>query len=160
MMAAICRANQRPAREWKARHWPPTGSWVGLRREVGEGESATPPPPLPLPAKKQLVIQQFLLSDSITFPVSLLLRPPLITSFHQGSSLSRLKRKKPAMPDGPFFLFCSEEKKKTDWMQENSTHDGDGGGKGKAAGSEDERGASGVLRRTKETFLSVWGPGS
>lgn len=71
-----------------------------LRREVGEGESAPPP----LPAKKQLVIQQFLLSDSITFPVSLLLRPPLITSFHQGSSLSRLKRKQPATPDGPFSL--------------------------------------------------------
>lgn len=82
---------------------------------VGGVESTPHPPPLPAKKKKkQLVIQQFLLSDSITFPLSLLLRPPLITSFHQGSSLSRSKPKQTNDARWPFFpseSFCFERKK-------------------------------------------------
>lgn len=118
-MGAICRANQRPASEAGGAPLAADGQRGGVTGGGGGGGwgglRAPPPATSSLKKKKQLVIQQFLLSDSITFPLSLLLRPPLITSFHQGSSLSRSKPKQPNDARWPFFSsgsFCFEREKK------------------------------------------------
>lgn len=125
-MGAICRANQRPAGEGGGAPLAADGQRGGVTGGGGGwgGLRAPPPATSSRKKKKQLVIQQFLLSDSITFPLSLLLRPPLITSFHQGLLALALKGKTAQRRQMALFFssesFCFErEKKNTQWALAN-----------------------------------------